>query len=140
LTLLWDIDPETMDAQVPNLLLQPLVENAIRHGIAPRTGPGRIEVRARRQESKLVLQIIDSGPGIASGLGTGLRKGVGLTNTRARLPPPHGDTPSFTMSNGPRGGLVVTLTIPFHELAPAPDDAAAPEPPRHALVAETAVS
>jgi hypothetical protein len=140
LTLFWDIDPETMDAQVPNLLLQPLVENAIRHGIAPRTLPGRIEVRARRQESKLVLQIIDSGPGISSSLVAGLRKGVGLTNTRARLQHLYGDNHSFTMSNGQRGGLVVTLTIPFHELTPAPDDAAVLEPPRHAFVAETAAS
>src|SRR5262249_54075630 len=59
-----DADPETMDAYVPNLILQPLVENAIRHGIAPRPEPGHIEIRARRDNGTLQVQVLDDGPGI----------------------------------------------------------------------------
>jgi LytS/YehU family sensor histidine kinase len=106
-----DIDPAALDAHVPNLLLQPLVENAIRHGIAPRAEPGRIEVRARREEGRLRLEVCDDGPGLAAGP----REGVGLTNTRARLRQLYGEEHCFEMSNGAGRGLTVRVTIPFRE-------------------------
>src|SRR5262249_33703319 len=107
------VPPELLDALVPNLILQPLVENAIQHGIAPRSEGGRLEVRARRLDRALELQVCDNGPGLP---GTnGYREGVGLSNTRARLQQLYGDGQHFQLSNRSQGGLQVQLTIPFHE-------------------------
>src|SRR5687767_7440588 len=71
LTVQMDIEPETLDAKLPNLILQPIVENAIRHGISPRTSPGRIEIEARRLNGFLQVQVTDNGPGISSNSNTG---------------------------------------------------------------------
>src|SRR5207245_153138 len=77
-----DIAPETLDALVPNLLLQPLVENAIRHGIEPRAKPGRIDLRSRCESGQLKLAVRDNGLGLSPG--SELREGVGWCNMRAR--------------------------------------------------------
>ncbi len=109
-----EIDPETMDAYVPNLVLQPLVENAIQHGIAPRPGGGLIEVRSRLAGDELHLEVCDDGPGLpAEGLAAG--KGLGLANTRARLEQLYGGAHRLALDNRPAGGLAVTLTIPLHD-------------------------
>jgi two-component system, LytTR family, sensor kinase len=113
LTVKMEIDPETLDAQVPNLLLQPLVENAIRHGIAPRSEPGRIEIRARRENGMLQLHVRDDGPGLPAGQSAPLREGIGLTNTRARLQQLHGPAHRFELSNAADGGFLVSLAVPF---------------------------
>lgn len=113
LTVRIEFDPATYDAQVPNLILQPLVENAIRYGIAPRTSPGLVEIRASCEEGKVRLQVQDDGPGIDHQQQSALREGVGLTNTRARLAQMYGQDHQFEMRNGSDGGLVVTITLPF---------------------------
>lgn len=111
-----EIDPAAMEARVPNLFLQPIVENAIRHGIAPKTTQGMIAVFARRVDGRLQLQVQDNGPGLKS---TGERSakstgnGVGLANTRARLEQFYGKDHHFELRNADGGGLVVTLEIPF---------------------------
>jgi signal transduction histidine kinase len=105
------VEPETRSACVPNLILQPLVENAIRHGIAPYPRAGRIEIAARRAEGRLEIQVRDDGPGV----GTECKEGVGLSNTRARLQQLYGPAHSFEMVNGPERGLTVTLTVPFRD-------------------------
>jgi two-component system, LytTR family, sensor kinase len=112
-----EIDPETRDATVPNLVLQPLVENAIRHGIAPRPEGGRLAIRTRRTPGKVQLEVADDGPGLPNPEdGVPCREGFGLKNTRARLEQLYGPSHQFTLSSGnPGGGLVVTLAIPFHE-------------------------
>jgi signal transduction histidine kinase len=110
-----DAEPETMDAYVPNLILQPLVENAIRHGIAPRAGTGHIEIRAQRLNGSLQVQVFDDGPGLAPDQPASSREGVGLSNTRARLKQLYGDSHQFTMANRDEGGVVVTLLVPFRE-------------------------
>jgi two-component system, LytTR family, sensor kinase len=104
-----DIDPTTLDARVPNLILQPLVENSIRHGIAAREASGRIEVRAGREGEMLRLEVYDNGPGLVSDS----REGVGLANTRARLEQLYGERHYFGMGNSPAGGSLVTVKIPF---------------------------
>jgi signal transduction histidine kinase len=111
-----DADPETMDAYVPNLILQPLVENAIRHGIAPRPGTGHIEILARRENGTLQVQVLDDGPGLKQ---EALRKreGVGLANTRARLLQLYGDRHRFVAANRPEGGFAATMHVPFREHA-----------------------
>jgi signal transduction histidine kinase len=111
-----DIDPEIMDARVPNLILQPLVENAIRHGVAPRTEPGLVEIRAWREQGLLQLQVRDDGPGLCGPPKKGCKEGLGLSNTRARLQQLYRDAHSFQLTNGQVRGLVVTVTIPIREL------------------------
>jgi sensor histidine kinase YesM len=109
------IEPETLDARVPNLILQPIVENAIRHGIAPRTAPGHLDISAKRMDGKLCMQIKDNGAGLSplarrDGL---FQEGLGLQNTRARLSRLYGADYCFELVNAQEGGLVVSLQIPF---------------------------
>jgi len=106
-----DTDPATLDAQVPSLLLQPLVENAIRHGIEPKEGAGRITLRSARRGDRLVLTVADNGNGVPAG---GFkREGIGLGNTRARLAELYGAQHGFELANQPGGGLCITVTLPF---------------------------
>jgi two-component system LytT family sensor kinase len=108
----FDIAPETLDAAVPNMLLQPLVENAIRHGIARKVGGGRVEITARRHDGDLCLVVRDTGPGLAEAK-PGLSTGVGLANTRSRLEHLFGGRHSLDFSEPPGGGLAVKIVIPF---------------------------
>jgi signal transduction histidine kinase len=104
----WEIEADTLDVRVPSLILQPLVENAIQHGIASTSAPGTLTIRARRQDGFLNITVADSGPGIAS---QDLRpQGIGIANTRARLQRLYGDRQSFELQHG--AGLVVILRIP----------------------------
>ena len=111
LTVRMAIAPETRCAQVPNLVLQPLVENAIRHGIEPHAKPGEIELRARRDDGRLVLQVQDNGAGLPAHRPP--EEGVGLSNTRARLQQLYGHAHQLEFSNVPEGGLLVSVTIPW---------------------------
>jgi signal transduction histidine kinase len=110
-----NIDPETLDGLVPNLLWQPVLENAIRHGIAARSESGSIEIGARRISGRLQLSIKDNGPGIQIGQNTtGLpNERVGLANTRARLRQLYGEDHSLQLRNATTGGLEVIMEIPF---------------------------
>jgi two-component system, LytTR family, sensor kinase len=105
------IPAELLDAGVPALLLQPLVENAIRHGNSPRTGRGQIEIRAGQDGERLRLEIRDAGPGFP--LPGQYQEGLGLRNTRERLRQLYGTEQSFTLANDPSGGALVTITLPF---------------------------
>jgi two-component system, LytTR family, sensor kinase len=105
-----EVDLDTLDAAVPNLVLQPLVENALRHGIGPKIGGGRVDVRARREGSDLWLEVRDNGVGLTS---DAFHKGVGLTNTRSRLEHLYGDRYRFECHTPAGGGLLVTVVIPF---------------------------
>jgi LytS/YehU family sensor histidine kinase len=105
------VDPGTMRARVPSLILQPLVENAIRHGVAPRAAPGSVEIRAEHEDGVLRLVVKDDGPGEpAPG---GHTDGVGLANTRARLRRLYGASHRFQAGNAPGGGFEASVTIPF---------------------------
>lgn len=109
-----DVTPETLDALVPNLVLQPLVENAVLHGIAQRKRGGHVELRAARVASALVITILDDGPGLPEDWDERRSLGVGLTNTRARLRRLYGTAQRMELSNRPEGGLCLELDIPFH--------------------------
>lgn len=122
LSVQFDADPEALDALVPTLVLQPLVENAVRHAIEPRAAAGKLEVRARRRDGRLTLEVADDGPGIGASAGPGAidaaliprsGSGIGLANTRARLQQLYGKNHRFALANLPTGGLVVTLEIPY---------------------------
>jgi two-component system, LytTR family, sensor kinase len=113
---------QTLDAKVPNLILQPIVENAIRHGIAPRSTKGLIEIEAERLNGTLRIQVRDNGPGLPVHRTSDelFQKGVGLANTETRLERLYGSNHVFQFDNSPLGGLVVTLEIPFHKENLAP--------------------
>lgn len=113
LTVRMDIDPATLAAKVPNLVLQPLVENAIRHGIAPYASPGQVTIRSELADGVLRLQVRDNGPGLARASGNRGQKGVGLANTQARLQQLYGASHSFEASRHAAGGFVVNIAIPF---------------------------
>jgi two-component sensor histidine kinase len=114
LRLSMEIEPETLDARVPNMILQPLVENAIRHGIGMRSSGGSIEIGADRENGMLHLFVRDDGRGLLNGEQQALKEGVGLANTRARLAHLYGATHRFDLNNSPGGGLTVDLAIPFN--------------------------
>ncbi len=105
------IAPEVLEAGVPALLLQPIMENAIRHGTSPRTGEGRIELRAARNDDRLIITIRDSGRGFA--VGGPLSEGLGLRNTRERLRQLYGTEHAFLLETPAGGGALVTIMIPF---------------------------
>src|ERR1700681_4850903 len=112
LAISMHIDFETLDALVPNLLLQPLVENAIRHGIAPHARPGWIAIHAVREGSRLRIEIRDSGNGLPPDRLMALNRGIGLGNTRARLVHLYPSAHQFSFSNLDQG-FSVTVSIPF---------------------------
>jgi two-component system, LytTR family, sensor kinase len=114
LSIRMDIEPQTLLVAVPNLLLQPIVENAIRHGIAPRTSPGTIEIQAKKNNGILHVRVQDNGPGLSDDQRktAPLKKGLGLSNTRERLQQLYGKSHRFELENAPEGGLVVTVEIP----------------------------
>jgi two-component system, LytTR family, sensor kinase len=115
LSVTTDVDPGALDASVPYLLLQPLIENAVRHGIAPYTSPGRVEIRARRDNGELRLEVRDNGPGLSADQQRELRSGVGVANVKARLEHLYGTAQHFEMANQPGGGLAVTVRVPYRE-------------------------
>lgn len=108
-----DIPTELRDARIPNLLLQPLVENAILHGVAPKAGPGHVHVSGRREGDRLRLEVSDDGPGIArDGLGR-VREGIGLSNTRERLNKLYGARGDLTLSSELGAGVTVRIAMPL---------------------------
>ena len=108
-----DVPEELMSAGVPSFLLQPLVENAIRHGIAPREGPGRVAIRVRRGGEYLEIHVEDDGVGLRAG---GICEGIGLGNTRRRLRELYRGAQAVTLRDRPAGGFDVGLRIPFRRV------------------------
>src|SRR5438309_3083797 len=113
LKVTFEMEPMTLSAQVPHLILQPLVENAIQHAVAPRTAQSHIDIKAQRLDGLLKLEVKDNGPGIASKSDLLELRSVGLNNVRARLNQVYGSDFQFELTNGAEGGLTVTMEIPF---------------------------
>src|SRR6266480_1612272 len=118
LTVVINADADVLDAKVPHLILQPLVENAIRHGIGPHVRARCLIIGARRLDDRLQLVVRDDGPGIGTGEGEAARPGVGLSNTRARLTRLYGTDYELEVTNAPEGGVEARIALPFG-LAPA---------------------
>ncbi|HZI79142.1 MAG TPA: histidine kinase [Vicinamibacterales bacterium] len=107
------IEPDTLSASVPNFVLQPIVENALRHGIGPKVGGGRVEVRAHHNGEWLQLVVQDDGYGVPADRLDAFNTGVGLTNTRSRLEHLYPGNHTFEFQTPAGGGLAVTIVIPF---------------------------
>ena len=133
LTVTYDVDDDTLDALVPTMILQPLAENAIVHGIAPVPGPGELRLRAERRDGELLLEISDSGPGFASvarlnacrahqedqtGDDGRSSTGIGLANTKARIAQLYGERSVLWVGAGDSGGARVSVTIPYRAAPP----------------------
>ena len=108
----FDVHPETLDTLVPNLILQPLVENAIKHGVARMAGPGHIDISARREGDKLRMEVRDDGVGLSEDALTALQKGIGVSTTRARLQHLFGADYRFEFHRQ-TAGLAVVVAIPW---------------------------
>ncbi len=116
LTVRMQIDPETLDALVPNLILQPIVENAIRHGVIACVGKGRIEIHSARSDGLLLLEVTDNGPGLraeANSDRSAMKRGLGFSLTKERLERLYGTKQQFSLQDAAEGGLQVMLEIPF---------------------------
>ena len=111
LSVKFDIDPETLDTDVPRMILQPLVENAIKHGIGPRSGQGLVQISARKQEDKIWIEVRDSGVGLSRNARVRFNNGVGLSNTRARLECLYGAEQRLDFAEED-SGLSVQMLIP----------------------------
>lgn len=112
LTVERDIEADVLDAEVPSLLLQPLVENAIRHGISCTAAPGHVRIEAHAHNGMLELRVLDTGPGFAGQPATS-RTGVGLVNTKARLEQLYGTEHELELGNRVNGGAAVTVRLPL---------------------------
>ena len=131
LQLKVELDPSTLEAAVPNLILQPLVENAIQHAIEPQEAGGQIELRSIRDNGRLVLQVSDNGPGLTlkttplpfslslsdGERGNDTREHIGLNNTRERLRTLYRENQQFDLTGNAMGGVTVRLSIPFRVLS-----------------------
>lgn len=120
LRITMKIDPEALMVLVPNLVLQPIVENAIKHGVAPRVTPGEVEIIATRQNGTLTVSVRDDGPGLSKSKRKEIssRTGLGLSNTRERLFQLYGNSHRFDLMNAPEGGLMVIVEIPADRSVP----------------------
>ena len=114
LTTRLEIEPEALDAFVPYLLLQPLAENAIRHGVARRAAAGCIDLSTRREDGRLILRLRNDGPVLAAGWTLEQNSGIGLRNSVARLRHLYGDSGSLRVSNAAEGGVEVRIELPYH--------------------------
>jgi signal transduction histidine kinase len=110
LVVRYDVQPEALEALVPTLLLQPLVENAIKHGVARKPGAGHIDITARRDHDKLRIEVRDDGIGLSEDALTALQKGIGVSTTRARLQHQFGADYRFEFHRLAQGvGVVVAV-------------------------------
>jgi len=114
----FTVDPAVLRAAVPEFLLQPLVENALRHAVAQRVTATLLEIDAHREGDELVLTVTDDGPG-PDDAAPAAREGVGLANTRARLETMYGDRARMTLTRLPGGGAAASVRLPFREIASA---------------------
>ena len=113
LRVTFEIEPRTEELLVPQLILQPLVENALRHGILPREEAGRLEISAKiLGDQRLELKVRDNGNGLPPANGTPRREGIGLQNVRSRLAQLYGSGQEFTIGNATGGGVEARLCIP----------------------------
>jgi signal transduction histidine kinase len=111
----YDIDADCLNVRVPTLVLQPIVENALRHGVGRQPKRCRIVVGARREDRRLTLRVVDDGAGLPAGFDISRDAGTGLSNTRSRLAHIYGNGASLDIRRGERGGTSVAITVPVED-------------------------
>jgi two-component system LytT family sensor kinase len=116
-----ELDRTAVDAEIPTLLLQPLVENAVRHGVAPHAAPGSVTLRASARDGQLRLSVEDTGRGSEASVLPPAGHGIGLSNTRKRLQHLYGREGRLWIGRAPAGGTLVTIEIPLRRHAAAPE-------------------
>ena len=109
-----DLSRDIQDALVPNMILQPFVENSFCHGLGVRTGQGKLEIRGIRNANMVEIEVRDNGPGISD---SPIKDGIGLSNARSRLRQHYGESYKLVLSNSPLGGAIVQIGFPFRVLA-----------------------
>lgn len=119
LRVAWHVDDQVTSALVPPLILQPVVENALRHGLWPRTEGGALAIAARRTDAALELEVVDQGIGLAPGFDPDRSTGVGLANVRARLARMYGAGAGLEVTAGAICGVRVRLRLPYRIAPPA---------------------
>lgn len=113
LTVEWNVPDELLDARVPTLIVQPLVENAVRHGVSRRPGAGQIRIDIRRDHEMLIIEVADDGPGLPEGWRLDRNAGVGLSNTRDRLEALYGPAGTLAVVGPPEGGVRAAVRMPL---------------------------
>jgi hypothetical protein len=113
LRVAWQVDTASESVPVPQLILQPLVENALRHGLSRRARPGSLTISALVQNEKLELVVADDGVGLPSDFGVGSSNGVGLANVRARLSRMYGEAGRLSLAPGENGGVTARIVLPL---------------------------
>ncbi len=116
------IDPSLEDVMVPSLVLQPLLENSLRYGLAERNGKSRITITASRHDDRVRLEVGDNGRGLQLGTPGPMRMGLGLGNTRRRLEQLYGESQRLEIRNRPEGGALAVLEVPYHLASSSPDN------------------
>ncbi|MGD2217904.1 MAG: histidine kinase [Gemmatimonadales bacterium] len=114
LRVTWDVDERVLEALVPQLVLQPLIENAIRHGVAKDSEAGEVTITVTESGGRLRVTVRDDGPGLSALGATESEAGIGLRNTRERLQQLYGDRQDLTMREAPNGGTEVVIEAPYH--------------------------
>ncbi len=116
LSVLYDVPKDLLGVTVPSLILQPLVENAVQHGIAPRAAAGHIWIRARCESNLLIVEVQDDGIGLRDCANRRESSGLGLSATRERLAYLYGSNQSLEVGNAPKGGTLVTIRLPLQAI------------------------
>ncbi len=106
------VDPSVMKARIPSMLLQPIVENSIRHGISKQAAPGKVSIEAKRYDNNLEMTVMDTGAGFSENQN---EEGIGLSNTRKRLDKMYNSSYSFHVERSPKNETIVKITIPYTE-------------------------
>jgi LytS/YehU family sensor histidine kinase len=109
----WEIDPQALAAEVPNLILQPLVENAMRHAVDSHSGTSRIQIAAHLQNGQVLMEVRDDGKDLKKISGQNGAAGLGLKNTRERLSELYGEDYSFSLSRRENEWTIAQIVIPF---------------------------
>ena len=119
LTVHREVEAAALEGLVPSLILQPLIENAVKYAVTPREEGGTIRISAKVHEGALMITVADDGPGLGNGTSKHKSSGVGLNNTRERLRQLYGDKQALTLAPADPHGLVITINIPYETEADA---------------------